>query len=225
MTLLTLDIETIPNEQLLPFANDAMPYPGPEQAPSNYKSPEAIAKWVENAQSIHGERVIKRMSLDPILGRIVCIGTMSWDPLTDMPDLDVFTVDKSQDIAAQEKAILLQFWAKASVAAQSLSFNGLNFDLPFIEKRSRILGITHIPVVRETHIDLMRETSTRTYTGGYDNKSLTELRKWFGIPVQTDHTGADVYTDYQKGDMATIASHCADDVNATFEISRRLNLV
>lgn len=224
MPVLTFDIETIPNEELLPRAFIANPLPTAADAPNNY-GPEAAQKWAEKAKGIHEERIVKRMSLDPVLGRVVSIACLSWDPLTDGIQTTCYKVDKAKPIDDEERNVLLHFWAQVSTADRYLTFNGINFDAPFIEKRSRFLGLKQTPINREAHVDLMRETSTRTYTGGFESKSLDELRGWFGLQKATDHSGKDVYNDYKAGDMLSIELHNIDDVNATFEIAKRLNLL
>lgn len=225
-----IDIETVPNEDLLANAPVAMPPPTAADAPKTYKKDEAIENWVANARAGHEEKVIKTMSLDPILGRILCIGLEVFDPINGARGTVVFgwPSDDGIDTDDRESSMLREFFTAVSAHEKILTWNGDRFDMPFIVRRAKMLDVS-LPTIfedySEIHEDVMKATSTRSYTGGWNNKSLQEMRGWFGISQETDHDGSDVYKDFQAGNLRTINDHCADDVKATMDIAIRLGVV
>lgn len=211
---LILDIETVP----LAASMDA-PYPKDERnPPANYKSEDAIAKWrASDEQKWAGERA-KECSLNPRLGRVLCIGTS-----------DGLWMAEDQDA---EKSLLQSFWERVHYHdGQVVTWNGA-WDLRFILMRSLYHGIE--PTIGGQAIAAwFRKYTTAPH---FDCKAvllnwdvrvsgegLDQWAQFFGLPGKLGGiSGADVYPLYLAGRYDEIAEYCVQDVAATQAIYERI---
>lgn len=210
---LVLDIESVPLEASL-----RSPYPRNERnPPANYKSDEAISKWYAQDQAIWHKERAKECSVNPRLGRILCIG---------MNEKCLYA-----ETEAEEFAILLEFWATLSGAsagsgARIVTWNGA-WDLRFIVIRSLAHGLS---VPKETR-DWFRRY---TYSPHMDCKAallnwdvrvsgegLSEWATFFGLGEKTG-SGGDVYKLYLEGQHQKIKDYCLHDVALTAGIYERI---
>lgn len=211
---LILDIETVP-------LADAMtaPYPEAERTPpANYKSEETIAKWrLADRAKWEAERA-KECSLNPRLGRVLCLGTNE----------GVFTAADEGD----EYMVVQEFWRRVLVHdGQVVTWNG-SWDLRFLVVRSLYHGID--PTLSgETVSKWFRKYTTNPH---FDCKAvitnwdvpragegLGQWAEFLGVPGKTDGlSGADVYPLYCGGQLDEIADYCAADVAATEAIYHRI---
>lgn len=220
---MVLDIETLP----LAAALD-LPYPKDERsAPSNYKDPEKIAAWFEADERKWRESRVKECSVNPRLGRVLCVGMTTEDGA----DATV-TFAKTE---ADEKQLLFDLWREIGVQAGELvTWNG-SWDLRFILIRSMYHGLK--PTVRaETiaawfrryslfpHFDCRQAVNNwQTFTEG---EGLHEWAAFFHLPERPETirglTGADVARLYADGKITTIEEYCAWDVMDTKRIYEQL---
>lgn len=217
MTLI-LDIETVPLASSLAAA-----YPDADRLPpSNYKNEDAIAKWRENDRAKWQEERTKECSLNPRLGRVLCIGMAG--------STDAVFVAPTEH---EEATILLSFWDAVDRNAKGrvVTWNGA-WDLRFLVIRSLAHGIMpSVPTatVREwfaryrtyPHFDCRAVlTNWDTYKAGEG------LEEWSGFlggdGKASGMSGADVYPLYQLGHFDEIVSYCAQDVQATRSIYERI---
>lgn len=113
--VIALDIETMPNPDMI----DRLPVP--EIKTGNLKDPEKIAKKLEEAKT----KQIEDMALSPLYGKIACCGLIGKNP--------EFLIGTEEDIIISILDVLN--------SNEICTWNGINFDIPFIYKRSLILGI------------------------------------------------------------------------------------
>ncbi|MEO0797331.1 MAG: ribonuclease H-like domain-containing protein [Verrucomicrobiota bacterium] len=147
---IAFDIETIPNEQMI----DRLPEPS--VALGNLKDPEKIAAKKASAK----QKQIDDMALDPLYGRVFCIGIAKDDGNSICSRIEADTDDA-------EAIVIQHFFGLCNADALTFtSWNGNGFDLPFIFKRAAILGISpeawNVPALNlftrrgsKLHIDLM----------------------------------------------------------------------
>lgn len=213
MTLI-VDIETVPLMSAL-----SAPYPeNDRQPPGNYKNPEAIAKWRESDAVAWSAMRSKECSLNPRLGRVLCVGMSGGKP-TDDPWV-VFSATESDEARS-----LVAFWDEAKAEhGELITWNGA-WDLRFLVIRSLSLGV--LPTLDSSVIrSWFRKYSTHPHfdcravlTNWEPYKSGEGLDEWstfFGIDGKAPGmSGADIYPLYQKGEFATIEAYCAQDVAAT----------
>jgi predicted PolB exonuclease-like 3'-5' exonuclease len=161
----------------------------------------------------------KFCSLYWAFGNIVCIG--------------IGIDGKVQTLTGDEKDILMAFWTLmgrktdefSPTACRYITFNGKDFDIPFIKNRSALTGIkpsVKIPTRRyynDHHFDVMEELTN--YFQGLE-LSLKEYCTIFDIRNSDDTDGGDIYALWLKGDKAAIEKHCASDVRSTFELYQKI---
>ena len=219
-----LDIETVPLAESL-----AAEYPEDRQPPANYKSAETIAKWREQDRIKWVEERAKKASLNPRLGRILCLG---WAVVTKdegtLTDHGCFYAEHEEG----EKELLANFWRlMATHSGQVVTWNG-SWDLRFIVLRSAHHRLT--PSLGGAHIrEWLRKYQTRPH---FDCKAvvlnwdvvqsgegLSEWAAFFGLPGKTEGvTGKDVYPLFLGGMHDEIAEYCIRDVLATAGIYAQL---
>jgi predicted PolB exonuclease-like 3'-5' exonuclease len=115
------------------------------------------------------------------------------------------------------------FWDYAAKAERVITFNGRQFDVPFLILRSAMKGIKPTRKLlggkysTKTHIDLLEEF---TFHGLVRKFNLDFYCRAFGIDSPKGHgiTGMDVRELYKAGRIKDIAIYCGDDVRATFEL-------
>jgi predicted PolB exonuclease-like 3'-5' exonuclease len=198
MNEICIDIETIPQQGL---SNELTEI-------ANQK----IAKKREGNNDF-----VKFCSLDPHFGEICCIGIGI--------GINVATI-----AAVPEKEILEAFWRimeQRALYPRFITFNGKNFDFPFIIKRSAINGI--MPTVRivtrkydtQFHFDCMEVLAD--FSSSFDKMvSLRNACKIYGIPNDDNSSGGDIYGLFMKGQIKEIEKHCAADVKATMQLYEKL---
>ncbi|MBZ0199391.1 MAG: ribonuclease H-like domain-containing protein [Ignavibacteriaceae bacterium] len=124
-----------------------------------------------------------------------------------------------------EEEMLASFWRIAEVADQFITFNGRNFDAPFLMMRSALLKVKPTKNLlgkrydTSTHIDLLEQL---TYFGLTRKFNLDFYCRSFGItsPKSKGISGMDVKNLYEAGRLKDIAVYCGEDIYATFQLFR-----
>lgn len=218
--ILALDIETIP----IPEAIDLAEIP---PAPANWKDPAKIAEHQNNARA----KVAEKLALDPLTGRVVCVG-WAWRAGEDT-DIET-TVDMIQQPVGDdtERALLVETFTKlAAEDARFVTFNGTGFDLPFIYRRAMILGVYPIRFgaaclskltarySNDLHFDMMTRW---TGGGGHDYISLDKLALAVLGKKKTDVDNTKIAAMLEDEPLrAELAAYCANDTILTYEIFER----
>lgn len=156
---------------------------------------------------------------DPYLSRIVCIGI--YYPLT------------GQSIALtndSEKVILESFWEQIKgYNGIYITFNGVQFDVPFIIKRSIVYGLkpSNLSFIQHTkfnayppHFDVMLQN------GRYNGYSLKETCDFFGVPSPKEGSvsSSSVAQAYREGRIQEIADYCLRDLDSTYLLYQKIKL-
>ena len=212
--MITLDIETVPT-----VAAMAVPFDrATAKAPANYKSDEAIQKWLDSAAADYTVSRAKECSINPRLGRVLCIGLATVEHGPEM----LYAESEGEG----EAEILRAFWDRFRLHAEPLvTWNGA-WDLRFLAVRSlrhRIQPpLALAPYFKKydtlRHFDakavLMQDWAFRGAGEGLD-----EWSQFFGLAGKSEGwSGASVYPAYLAGRHQEIASYCAADVAATTAI-------
>lgn len=152
---IVLDIETIPNSTMI----DQLPEV--EVKTGNLKDPAKIKEKIAEAKADQ----IEKMALSPLYGRVCAFVAME----------DEQTVWKeciTEDSDAEETRILVTLF-RAISGKRVVTYNGNNFDLPFIYRRAVILGID----VREFGLPTLADMGKR-----FSNSLHVDLMNaWCGI--------------------------------------------
>lgn len=121
-----------------------------------------------------------------------------------------------------EKNILESFWRIANYVDQFITFNGRNFDVPFLMLRSAMLGVKVTKNLMgyrygDIHIDLLEQF---TFYGTTRKFNLDFYCNSFGIesPKSKDVSGMEVKNLYEAGRIKDIAVYCSKDIYATYKL-------
>jgi predicted PolB exonuclease-like 3'-5' exonuclease len=182
-------------------------------------------KWVDvkgsEAAKAQAEDKWLKTSFDGARGHIICIGYAF-----NNYEIKVLTTE-----SMSEKEMLAEFWQDVSDTAlskpkQFIAHNA-NFDFPFLWHRSVINGVS--PAFR---FDPYQRQGDKRYCtmeawAGFNGKiGLDALCDILGIEGKTEGmSGADVWPEYQKGNIQKIADYCADDVSALRAVYNRMNFL
>jgi len=194
-------------------------------------------------------RKIDELALSPVTGRIVCIG-MKFVKKTEeglKERMVAYSVDDSMTDDAErreeqlpsgttclyssERVMIENFWRMLAQnkSLTLVSFNGRNFDAPYLMLRSALLGIRPARNLMDgtrfsysNHIDLLDKL---TYYNGAASGATRRFNfdfyaKAFGItsPKAAGVDGSKVGQLFAEGRIADIAEYCMRDVQATWDL-------
>jgi len=217
MSILFVDIETVPREAALPL----LKAPEPKR---NLVDPAKIAADVAAKQA----SLLADMSLDPYACRIVALGT-AWDDTAE-PHVALCRDEDEEEVALEH------FWRYAATAALC-GFNLRKFDLRVLIARSLLLQVSNLPfsmqtpdyVRRSRHvIDLYEYVAFGDSYGGGDSvisRSLVSMCRVFGVNVPEDDVdGGRISELVSLGQWDAVAQHCRRDVERTRGLARALRV-
>ncbi len=196
------------------------------------------------------EQKLREMALSPMTAKVICIGLQhilqidedEWDT----KNCKAFSVDESlggdevKNITLEsgsecqlssEKRLLEDFWKILNKYANAslVSFNGRNFDNPFLMLRSALLKIRPSRNIMSgtkfnynKHIDLIDELSffnTSQYSAAR-RFNFDFYTRAFGItsPKSEGIDGSKVAEFFEAGKIADISEYCLRDVRATWDL-------
>ena len=208
-TIIHIDIETLPGE--------SRPDPETLTPPSNYKSPEAIAKWrTENA-----EKVYRAQALDSMTGRILTIGYAidDSDPVALTVGMTVETeaeaLERLEDVIDPLPRPIV--WAGHNVRA---------FDLQWLWRRAIRHDCARLAqtIPRERYsknvIDSMELWAGPDYQA---RVSLDKVARFLGLGAKTEGMdGSKVFDFWQDGKLEEISEYCLQDVALARDVIRVL---
>ena len=193
---------------------------------------------------------LAEMALSPLTGKIVCIGLQLMETVEDgsykLKKKKAFALDESVTKSRIEKLesgaeceinseveMIKSFWGIFSEEKYKnvhlITFNGRNFDAPFLMLRSAILGIkpsrnlmAGTKFTYPLHTDLLDELtffSPGPY-GATKRFNFDFYTREFGItsPKGGGIDGSKVSEFYNAGKILEIAEYCLRDVTATWEL-------
>ena len=177
--------------------------------------------------------------LSPFRGKIVAIGVINIEDgrscaLYEVPNQTDVRIEKSGTrtyISGTEKQILEKFWDWFDPDSRFITFNGRQFDGPFIMIRSAINSV--IPkrdlvgyrYQMHPNCDLREALNFFGTTNSRQFKFNLDLAcKVFGIATSKSEgvDGRSVETWYRAGRHRDIADYCLEDVRATMELYEKI---
>jgi 3'-5' exonuclease len=214
-----LDLETIPDQR----EGAASAARSRIRAPSNYKDQAKIDAYIAEK----GEEAWRATALDGSYGQLYCIGYA----LGDDPAEVLAVVDHSREA---EVALLESFWRTVDPMLTNdpvwVGHNLLGFDLPFLWRRSVILGVRPARVIPYNQSPWSQVIDdTMLMWSGQRNAyvSLDELLSILGIPSDDLISGADVWDAISTSDDGPkmVIDHCLANVEETRTAWRRMRML
>ncbi len=215
---LVFDIETVPA--------------GPRDA-----LPEGVAKALDRFSAGDDAAAELARSLSPLLGRVVSLAFADGEAAPDEAAVTVLAVPppgRSTDPGdyppwlrpVDEPGLLRAFWVLAAQAEVVVSFNGRNFDVPFLLNRSLLHGVPARvdllgnPYNLRPHLDLYRLLQPGRALGP---AGLDVLCWALGLESPKGTLdGSQVAPTYARGDIEAIAAYNRGDVKATVGVYQRV---
>jgi DNA polymerase elongation subunit (family B) len=181
----------------------------------------------------------RRGALSPFTGRIVAIGVVNVDTgrscaIYEVPGQQEVITRKDGDrtlISGNETQVLQKFWEYMRPEDRFISFNGRQFDGPFLMIRSAILGLqpTRDLVGKRfqfhPNCDLREVLNFQGTVNSRQMKFNLDLAcKAFGVTSSKSDgmDGRAVEVMYRAGRYEDIATYCLEDVRATAELYQKL---
>lgn len=187
---------------------------------------------VRHAEAEHVASALDRAPLSPVTGQVLAIGC--WSATTKN------TVVIGEQNGMTEEEILAKFWGLyRSMREQKRPMVGVNifgFDLPFLVRRSWILGVEIPPTVRDGRywdrlfVDLRDEWLLGQRWGDCES-SLDHMARALGVGAKSDAAGCDGATFHKlwlSGDAAqraTARNYLINDLEMTRRVAERLGVV
>ena len=131
-TLVYFDIETVPCQ--LPGIKEE--FAAAVTAPATHKKPETIAVWLAENRDSEAEAAYLKTSFDGGMGQVCCISLA----VNDEAPVSYVVHELSRD---NETRMLEDFYSHLTDIGRAIfiGHNIIGFDLPFLWKRSMVLGI------------------------------------------------------------------------------------
>ena len=197
---------------------------------------EYLIKGMNEAEA---EEEKRRGALSPFTGRIVAIGVVNAETgrscaMYEVPGQTEVVTRKDGDrtmISGSERQILEKFWDYLGREDRFISFNGRQFDGPFLMIRSAIRGVTPKRDLVGNRYRFHPNCDLREVLNFNGTLNWRQMRfnldlacKSFGI-VSSKAEGMDgraVENLYRAGRYEDIATYCLEDVRATCELYLKL---
>lgn len=220
MTIITIDIETIPAQDPAVKAEILRTM----QPPGSISKAETIELWHIEKKPAAAEEAWRKTSFDGALGHVCVIG-LAFD---DMPPITCW----HEEYAANEAHILREAFKEidAHIALHPnvrpifVGHNLIEFDFRFLYQRAVMLGVEpsrHIPFNARPWDDSVFDTMTR-WAGTKDRVKLDKLAKAMGIGSKGDIDGSMVWDYVRDGRIQEVAEYCRNDVDMTRSIYKRM---
>lgn len=178
------------------------------------------------------------LGFSPLTGEVVAIGVLDGDKekgavYFQAPGQErAFEEGEYKYEALSEKAMLEKFWNIVSKYDEFVTFNGRQFDVPFLMIRSAVCGVRPTKNLMANrylnyqpgnarHVDLLDQLS---FYGALRRKGSLHLwTRAFGIesPKSQGVSGDDVQSLFNDKRFEDIARYNARDLKATLELYRR----
>lgn len=168
------------------------------------------------------EKDYQKSVFDGTFSRIVCIGALA---LKD----DLAPLDATAWYGDDERAILNAFWDFMGKQRpdQVITHNGLNFDLPFIRKRSIIQQVKPTVEINLAKFQARPVFDTMAVWTNWDFRSgvkLDVLARALNVETKSG-SGEQVGEMWANGRWKEIADYCLQDVYVTYACYCRMNYI
>ena len=199
-----------------------------------------VREYLIKGQTEDGAEETKRAGgLSPFRGKIVAIGVIRIDDgrscaLYEMPGQTDVKVERSGSrtyVSGTEKQILEKFWDWFDNDSRFISFNGRQFDGPFLMIRSAVNGVVPKRDLVGYRYQMHPNCDLREALNFYGTTNSRQFKfnldlacKVFGVTTSKREgvDGRSVESWYRAGLHREIADYCLEDVRATLELYEKI---
>ena len=214
-----LDIETVqaPREE---WARLAGRHLASGEAAFSETGGDLFAVGEAQAQHRLDEELYEKSSFDGTFSRIVCIGLLEFSD-------NLEPRGATSWYGANEQELLRRFWGHLGQLWPSLfiTHNGLNFDLPFIKKRSIIQQVKPTMEINLAKFRADPVYDTMAIWSNWDNRGwvkLDVLARALNVESKSG-SGSQVAQMWADGQGKEIALYCLQDTYVTYGCYCRMN--
>lgn len=216
------DMETIPGqnpEVMAQIVADAEKAKQNIRVPKTHKKPEAIESYIaEKAEEIDAgiDEAYRKTALDGAVGQIATISFAVGDGNPLKFYHEAYADTEAQTLAEFFDELRGVFNASSMTRPVFVGHNILNFDLPFLWKRSVILGLkppAFIPFKAKPWDTTIFDTMIE-WSGMRNLISQDKLSRALGNPGKGEIDGSKVWDYVKAGRIAEVADYNAEDVIA-----------
>lgn len=235
--MIILDIETLADstESILARLPEFDEEVARESVPKNYKAESAINGWIEDKRASHGKDIVAHAALNPLYSKVVLVTTwhhgiaqIQWECETE-GERGLILLALQILSHLEEGSPLLP--AKDYLNGGRVAGWGLkHFDLPYLCKRSILLGIpipksVFNPFSRypwsERFIDLSEVWSMGDYSLKYTK--LDDALRALGLPPKT-HDGSE-FDRLWREDRTMACEYARQEMLSTVKLAERLGVL
>lgn len=212
---LIFDIETEPMSELELQAL-CPPFDPAKVKMGNVKDPVKVRQRLEEAEASHFADFCADAALDAGKSRLLAVG---------IHRANAEIIWNRHD--ESEWALIRGIWDRFSDESVVIGFNILGFDLPYLVRRSWLLGVPIPKACRNGgrfssgFVDIMKEWQCQNYREEF--VSLDRLARMFGVGEKTG-SGADFHK-LAKSDPAAATEYLLNDLKLTKAIAERMGLL
>lgn len=197
------DIETIPSQDkaMVDLHMSKFTHPG------NMSKQETIDNFMNDPININ--KHMKKMSLDPLLGQIFCIGFAIGDG--ELMSLKALNFEEEKEMLKDFRGILRPNGKQLTLVGHYFR----KFDAPYISKRMMIHGLGPLFPFGTKPWDQQIDDTYEMFSAGSDKSaSLDSMCKAFNLPSPKDgFDGSMVAQAFIDGEYDRITNYCEDDVD------------
>jgi len=232
---LIVDIETMLGENaedaLAPFVDELK-----EKKTRTVTRGKSLSDLADGADS-KADVALQKGALSPVCGRIACIGVreVQEESYSVFPELTPAEITDHFIYNIDEKKMLEEFKKLIKPQTQLITFNGKNFDFPFLMFRAAIhkisLKLDIYPYNKDygkenVHIDLfvhLNQISNLSMLGSDWGLKMVSLKKWmqyFGLGTKLSIADGDIsiVECINSGNIEKLKEYCMNDVQKTYEL-------
>lgn len=214
-----LDIETVqaPRDEWARIAGRQL---ASDETTFDESGGDLFAAGEAQAQHRLDEDLYEKSSFDGTFSRIVCIGLLEFtDTLEPRGAISWY--------GQNEPALLRAFWGHVAQSRPSLfiTHNGLNFDLPFIKKRSIVHQVKPSMEINLAKFRAEPVYDTMAIWSNWDNRGwvkLDVLARALNVESKSG-SGSQVAQMWANGQGKEIAFYCLQDTYVTYGCYCRMN--
>ncbi len=200
------------------------------ESQQEYLLRDALKETDQTIRDQKAEDAERFLSLYPLTAKVVAIGMYD---VTNEKVHVYYESEKEEEWNAEEKPatykgmseenMIKRFWEIADKIDQVITFNGRNFDIPFLMMRSAMLKIKPSKNFigyrydSKKHVDLLEQF---TFYGITRKFNLDFYCYSFGVksPKSKEVSGMEVKNLYEAGRIKEVAEYCGNDVTATYKL-------
>lgn len=212
----------------------ALPFNSLSESQQEYLLRYAEKESDSKIRELKVDEAIRYTSLYPLTAKIISIGIYD---VNNEKSYVYYESEQPEDWVSEKEVhykglneveMLNSFWRIIDVTDQIITFNGKNFDAPFIMIRSAMnkikpgKNLVSKKFDSTFHIDLLEQF---TYFGLTRKFNLDFYCQAFCInsPKTKGISGMEVRNLYEAGRIKDIAIYCADDIYATYQLYKIWN--